>query len=53
MKLYGLLFLLLVLEIWYFNCCALMQLLNMILLKRIVFPFHKKKRITTVFIKVL
>lgn len=42
MKLYGLLFMLLMLEIWYFNYCALMQLLNTISLKRIIFPFHKK-----------
>lgn len=50
MKLYRLLFMLLFWEIWYFNCCALMQLLNMISLKRIIFPFHKKQIITTIII---
>ena len=43
MKPYELLFMLLILESWYFNCCALMQLLNMLFTQENYFPFSWKR----------
>ena len=43
MKPYELLFMLLILESWYFNCCALMQLLNTIFTQENYFSFSWKR----------